>query len=103
MKEFIILIVIFVLFTTGSYFFYKITVDLRQKWFIFSIVVYLIAIDLLIEFANQLSIYLRIHKIYLEFGHASSDLLILWIFCYLIGAIVICTVGFKRGKQINKN
>ena len=72
----------------------------RLAYIIWSFI-YLVLISVLFELARQFQLYLRIHEIYLDFGHADLGMVLLMFFCYFI-AILTIIVLFIRRSQIRK-
>ena len=105
MNDLLFLAIIYLGFLIGSYFFYRWVVKIKSIWAIISTIIYLILIDLWIELFNQIHNHLRDRGIYIELGHASLELVMLWQFCYANAVILIIFIVSKRAKYFacNKN
>ena len=86
-------LIVYIVFLTLSFIFYKISVSLTRNWFISSAYFYF-------ESVNQLHYYLRDNQIaYIEFGHASLELIVLMFFSFLNALILIGFVVHKRSLK----
>ena len=93
-------LIIYIVFLIICYIFYKIAISLNRYWFISSIPIYLISTYFYFELANQLHYYLRDNKIaYIEFGHASPELIMLMLFSFLNAFILIGFVIYRRSLK----
>jgi hypothetical protein len=83
-----------------SWVFYKMGILVKPGWFVLLAIVYMALGWLYFEMINQLHYYLRDNKIlYIEFGHASLELLILMMFCFLNAAVFVGITNYKREKR----
>ena len=98
MNEYLALSIIYVIFLFFSYLMYLGSIRLKSPLFFIVSLIYFLGIYFYFEFFNQLDHYLGDNKIYIEFGHASLDLIMLMLFCYLNGLIVIMVILYKRWK-----
>ena len=96
-------VIVYIVFLIICYVFYKIGISVKELWFIALIPVYLICIWQYFELVNQFDNYLLHNKIlYIEFGHASLELLVLMLFCFLNAFVMIGVVFYERkSKDIN--
>jgi len=93
-------LVLYIVFLILSYIFYKIAVSLKRYWFITSIATYLISIYFYFDLLSQLHYYLRDNKIaYIEFGHASLELIMLALFSFLNAFVLIGFVIYRRSLK----
>ena len=94
-------LIVYAMFLAVCYLFYKVGISVKLPWFILAIGIYLACTWFYFEFVNQLHYYLRDNKIlYVEFGHASLELILLMFFCVL-NALVLIGVVFYRRKLKN--
>jgi hypothetical protein len=98
MNEYLALSVIYIIFLFFSYLMYIGSIRLKSDLFFIISVIYFFGIYFYFEFFNQLDHYLRDNRIYVEFGHANLDLIMLMVFCYSNGLIVITIILYKRWK-----
>ena len=93
-------LIVYIVFLILSYLFYKIAILLRRHWFILSTAIYLIFTYFYFDLILQLHYYLRDNKIvYIEFGHASLELIMLMLFSFLNAFILIGFVAYRRGLK----
>ena len=93
-------LIVYIVFLTLSFIFYQISVSLTRNWFISSAVIYLVLTYFYLESVNQLHYYLRDNQIaYIEFGHASLELIVLMFFSFLNALILIGFVVHKRSLK----
>ena len=93
-------LIVYIVFLILCYIFYKIAVSLRRHWFISSIAIYLIFTYFYFDLVLQLHYYLRDKKIvYIEFGHASLELIMLMLFSFLNAFILIGFVVYRRSLK----
>lgn len=90
-------LLIYIGFLLMSYGFIKLMLKMNTIWFIVFLMVYLGSIVIYFEFINQFIDDLRDRKIYIAFGHANFELVMLSIFCFFNYFIVIGYLLFKRG------
>jgi hypothetical protein len=102
MKEFVFLLVFFVIFSIVSFQFRKFSLRAKFHIFILMVVIYLIATYYIFELANQVQYILRDRGIFLEFGHASILLLEVLFFCSIISIINIISVFYIKIKKNKK-
>ena len=89
---------VYIIFLIICYAFYKIAMLARNGyWLAVSIAIYLILIWFYFELVNQLHYYLRDNKIlYIEFGHASLELILLMFFSFFNAFALIGFVVYRR-------
>jgi nitrate/nitrite transporter NarK len=93
-------LIVYIVFLIICFAFYKIAMLLKGYWFAVSAVIYLILIWFYFELVNQLHYYLRDNKIlYIEFGHASLELILLMFFSFLNAFGFIVFVIYRRSKK----
>ena len=98
MNDYLALSIIYVIFLFLSFAMYKSSLKASSWFFIVLCFVYFLGIYFYFEFFNQLHDYLRDNKIYIEFGHASLELILLMLFCYINGLALIMVILYKRWK-----
>ena len=97
-------LIVYLMFLGICFAFYKIGVRQKGGWFGLSIAVYLICIWFYFEAVNQLEEYLANNKIlYIEFGHANLELILLALFCLLNAFILIGVTTYRRRKRLAKS
>jgi hypothetical protein len=101
MNEYLASAIIYVIFLLFSYVFYIGSIRLKTPIFFVVGLIYFFGIYSYFELLNHLHHYLRDHKIYIEFGHADLLLIMLMLFCYLNGFIVLMVILNKRWKIKN--
>lgn len=60
------------------------------------IVIYFVLLDIYFEAINRLHEILRDHRFYIEFGHASILLLLVFAICFFSALIIIITIPIQR-------
>jgi hypothetical protein len=94
-------LIAYIIFLMVCYSFYKIGIAIKHPWFVALIAIYLIFIWLYFELINQMHNYLRNNKIlYIEFGHASLELILLMMFSFLNAFVLIGIVAYRRKSRI---
>ena len=92
MNEALALLIVYIIFILFSFLYYRLfkLKSVKNMLKIALTIIYLVGIYGIFEGFNQLHYYLRDNKIlYIEFGHASLDLILFMFFCYLNSAFVI--------------
>ncbi|MGF7041120.1 hypothetical protein [Mucilaginibacter lappiensis] len=102
MSEELALAIAYLIFALISWGLYKVLITKKQAWVVaISLIIYLIGLYYYFETVNKLHQYLRNNKIMnIEFGHASLDLLILMLFCYINAFILIGLIIRRRNKNV---
>jgi hypothetical protein len=99
MRETIIILVIIICYLFLSYKLQSIFLKIGKLPFILFCILYLILTYLYFELINQVEIFLRNQKIYLEFGHANILMLEVMLLCFLFALINIAIAIFRRHKR----
>jgi len=99
MNEYLALAIVYFLFIALSYIVYIVAIRLKGLWLGGFTLVYFFSTYFLFEAINHLHQYLRENKILnINFGHASLDLMLLLLFCYLNTLLVIFFILYKKHK-----
>jgi hypothetical protein len=94
----IILCVIYIFSLGMSFMFYKRIKRVRKKFIAVWIVGYLVLTYLYFEIINQIHHYLRDRNIFIEFGHADIDFLIVFLLSLITALLSIIFGMYKRKK-----
>lgn len=98
MREFIALLIIYLIFLGYSIVLYRKLFSLKKSIVYLLIPLYLLSIYLYFDFINYIHIRLRENKIYFDFGHASLMLILLLFTAYLTAIVLIVLYFFKRER-----
>jgi phosphoglycerol transferase MdoB-like AlkP superfamily enzyme len=100
MNEYVVSIVIYLLFLLVSLYFRKLVIQMRSVWIaIIFIIVYFIATWFYFELINRAHQVLRSHGIYIDFGHASLLLLEIFAICILTAIIISISIAVTRFRS----
>ena len=102
MKELLFIAIVYGVFLIATIVFYRMAKRFGNLASIILAICYLIGIYFYFEMINQLHIYLRDKKIYLELGHASLTLVLIFFISYLTAFIAIGIFIFQK-RRINKS
>jgi hypothetical protein len=100
MNEYLVSAIIYLGFLIASFFIARAAMVIKSAWYsFFLIVLYFALICLYFELLNTANQVLRNHGIYIEFGHASLLLVMVFFGCVITALLVTLFVVLKR---INK-
>lgn len=99
MREFIALLIIYLIFFSYSIVLYRKLFSLKKSKVYLLVPLYLISIYLYFEVINYIHIRLRESKIYFDFGHASLMLVLLLLAAYLTAVVLIVLYILKRKRS----
>ena len=99
MREFVALLIIYMIFLAYSIVLYRKLFSFKKGKVYLLIPLYLLSIYLYFEFINYILIRLRENKISFDFGHANIMLILLLSAAYLTAVFFIVIYFFKRKKS----
>jgi len=96
MIEIIALLTIYIGFFAASLFLRNWMIKVRTNWVYVCIPIYLLAINSYFDLINWYDHFLSDKKIYLGFGHANLDLLLLCLLTFITALFFIINIIYKR-------
>ena|SRR5579863_1090437 len=99
MKEIIVLALMYIIFLTASFFFYKKMISVDLKWVFVFTPVYLIGLYFYFDVLGYANDFLRDRNIYFEFGHADIALVMLGLFCFCNAMLLILLIAVVRVRK----
>ena len=99
MKELIILGTLYIVFIIISFCFYNKMISVKKGYFIILILIYVLFIYFYYDGFDLIHGLLREKGIYLEFGHASEAIVLLFMLSLVTGIVIIYAAFLKRYKQ----
>jgi len=100
MNEYVVSILIILVFFLISWFVGKKLIKLKSNWLVLLfLILYVAATDVYFEILNRGDQILRDHNIYIEFGHGSILLLAAFAICLFISVVFTITIIFTRIKN----
>jgi hypothetical protein len=93
------LVFIIAIFLILSYWIHRLLLNLKKSIFWVVTILYFLITYGLFELSNYIHIFLREYGIYLEFGHASLLLVMVFFFCIILALLNVGFAGYKRHKQ----
>ena len=96
MIEITALLIIYIVFFIASLFLRKWMIKVRTNWVYVCIPIYLLAINSYFDLINWFDHFLSDRKIYLDFGHANLDLLLLCLLTFVTALFFIINIIYKR-------
>ena len=98
MNDFPTLVALYIVFLVITVFAYKKILASKSHWAIVFSLIYLASIYCYYKLLVILNYLLIRNSIYIEFGHANLDLILLMFFCYLNSMVILLIIGYKRSK-----
>ena len=99
MIEIIALLTIYIVFFAASLFLRNWMIKVRTNWVYVCIPIYLLAINSYFDLINWYDHFLSDKKIYLGFGHANLDLLLLCLLTFITALFFIINIIYKRYRK----
>ena len=100
MNEYLVSAIIYLAFIIASFFIARAAIAIKSAWCsFFLMVLYFILICLYFELINRIHQILRDHGIYIEFGHASLLLVLVFFGCLITALLVALFVVLKRTNK----
>lgn len=97
MNEYLVSAIIYLVFLIASFFVAKKTLNLKSPWYAsLLIIAYFVSIFIYFDLLNWGHQVLRDHRIYIEFGHASLLLIMVFFVCLITALLVTLFVVIKR-------
>jgi hypothetical protein len=99
MIEITALLIIYIVFLVASLLLRKWMIKVRTNWIYVCIPIYLLAINSYFDLINWYDDFLRDRKIYIDFGHAKLDLLLLCLLTFVTALFFIINIIYKRYRK----
>jgi hypothetical protein len=99
MKEILLLSLIYIIFFGVSLLFRKRMINIKSNRIYIYILIYLVGIYGYFELINWFDHFLSDRKIYLGFGHANLDLLLLCLLTFVTALFFIINIIYKRYRK----